>query len=103
MRVAKKWPLTDVSNSPYAQLNVNETVKAPFHGSVRGGLGIELLCPLGHPGSSLQMVPVLRQLEAGDPVAAPTAGNTQPHSFLHICSRKKPGHPTPDTAHRASG
>lgn len=97
LRVGKKQPLTDVPSSPYAQLNVNKTVKAPpFHGSLRGGLGRELLCPLGHPGSSLQMVPVLRELEAGDPAAAPTAGNTQPHfSFLHICSCKKPGHPHP--------
>lgn len=33
---------------------------------------------LGHPGRSLQMAPVLGEIEAGEPDGAPTAGNLQP-------------------------
>lgn len=101
LRVTKNRPLTEVPRSPYtaAYQRAGESTPIPRF-SLRWPWA-EVTLFFGPPSSFSP--DGSRPLEAGDPDAAPTAGNTQPHFyFLLQGSCKKPYHPHPQLRAQSS-
>lgn len=99
MRVTKKRPLTEVLSSPYTQLSISETVKAPpFHGSVGGGLILRATQTLFS-----RWFPSLESWRQETQTQPPQLGILSLASSYAYAPPRNLAIPAPNTAHKARG